>query len=53
MHADEQVTSGYSTISSGKEETYLKQHMVNAAAAKAAAKTLASLSNKPTLTDEN
>lgn len=50
MHADDdQITSGYSTISSGKEESYLNRHLVNAAAAKAAAKTLASLSTKPSM----
>jgi len=34
------VTSGYSTISSGKEEAYLARHLINAAAAKAAQKSI-------------
>lgn len=42
MHVDDaQITSGYSTISSGKEETYFNRHLANSATAKAAAKTLA------------
>ena len=37
VHAeDDHITSGYSTISSGKEEAYLTKHLQNAAAAKAA-----------------
>jgi len=40
-HANfEQVSSGYSTISSGKEEAYLTRHLLNTAAAKAASKGL-------------
>lgn len=38
---EDHVTSGYSTISSSKEEAYLSRHIANSAAAKAAAKSLA------------
>ncbi len=41
----DQITSGYSTISSGKEEAYLTRHMINSAAVKAAQKNLVQIQN--------
>ena len=39
IHEEEdQITSGYSTISSSKEEAYLSRHIANQTAAAAAAK---------------
>ena len=39
IHEEEdQITSGYSTISSSKEEAYLSRHIANQKAAEAAAK---------------
>lgn len=41
MHVEEDdVSSGYSTISSGKEEGNLTRHLANAAASKAAARSM-------------
>ena len=41
MHVEEaEISSGYSKISSGKEEINLTRHLANAAASKAAARSL-------------
>ena len=41
MHAEEaEISSGYSTFSSGKEEINLTRHLANAAASKAAARSM-------------
>ena len=44
---DDLITSGYSTISSGKEEAYLNRHLINAAAAKNTTKSNQIASFKP------